>query len=109
MRDYGPGVPDDAKDAVFERFHRGSDATRGSGLGLNIVQVIARAHGGSARVVDAYDGPGAVFILTLPLGGAAVPADVTADAAPAPLVIPPQPPLPPPPTDAVKETPWPRS
>lgn len=33
VRDYGPGVPDDAKERVFERFQRGSESSRGSGLG----------------------------------------------------------------------------
>lgn len=69
VRDYGPGVPDGERKAVFERFHRGSDGTAGSGLGLNIVQVIARAHGGAARVTDAPGG-GAVFEITVPLDGA---------------------------------------
>ncbi|MDX2376050.1 HAMP domain-containing histidine kinase [Microbacterium sp. LRZ72] len=67
VRDYGPGVADAEKERVFERFQRGADDTRaGSGLGLNIVQVIARAHGGTAEVRDA-DGGGAVFVLTLPI------------------------------------------
>lgn len=114
VRDFGPGVPDEAKSAVFERFRRGSESTRGSGLGLNIVQVIARAHGGSVRVVDAYDGPGAVFILSFPVGlTAEIPAQLgSVPTSPAGPVIPPRPPLPPTtaPTDSpAKETPWPRS
>jgi signal transduction histidine kinase len=74
VRDYGPGVPDALKERVFERFQRGADDTRsGSGLGLNIVQVIARAHGGTARVVDAEGAQGAVFAITLPLTDATPP------------------------------------
>lgn len=94
VRDFGPGVPDDAKSEVFERFQRGADAEgrTGSGLGLHIVQVIARAHGGSVRVVDAQGG-GAVFVLTLPRGVAPIappaPWDTAGDA-----TIPPRPPLP---------------
>jgi len=67
VRDYGPGVPDHVKQRIFERFTRGADAqTRtGSGLGLSIVRVIARAHGGDIRVVDA-EGGGALFIITVP-------------------------------------------
>lgn len=113
VRDYGPGVPDDAKERVFERFQRGSESSRGSGLGLNIVQVIARAHGGSARVVDAYDGPGAVFILSLPLRGS-VAVGASGDAAFAPeaagaagqLLTPPTPPDP---VQTQEEHTWPRS
>ncbi len=91
VRDFGAGVPDDAKEAIFERFHRGTDAgaRTGSGLGLNIVQVIARAHGGAVRVEDA-EGGGARFVLSVPRGSAE-PATVPSDA----LVAPPRPPLPP--------------
>ncbi|MDN3497530.1 HAMP domain-containing sensor histidine kinase [Planococcus sp. APC 4015] len=85
VRDFGPGVPDDLKPTVFERFHRGADAEHraGSGLGLNIAQVIARAHGGTMQVVDAAGG-GAEFVF-------AIPCELEAPA----LKIPPRPPLPP--------------
>lgn len=65
VRDHGPGVPDAQKKDVFERFHRGGASQPGSGLGLNIVRVIARAHGGDVVVVDAPGG-GALFLITLP-------------------------------------------
>lgn len=67
VRDHGPGVPDAMKERVFDRFTRGDTAsgTAGSGLGLSIVQVIARAHDGTARIVDA-DGGGALFVLIFP-------------------------------------------
>lgn len=83
VRDFGPGIPDDAKIRVFERFARGvgADGRSGSGLGLNIVQVIARAHGGSARVVDAPGG-GALFLLSLPIAGMAAPGLETTGAIP---------------------------
>lgn len=88
VRDFGPGVPDGAKVEVFDRFRRGTDAAArsGSGLGLNIVQVIARAHGGAARVEDAPGG-GAQFIIGLPLTRASRPVPVD-------VVVPPRPPLP---------------
>ena len=89
VRDHGAGVPDEAKPLVFERFHRG-DENGGSGLGLNIVQVIARAHGGNVRVADAAGG-GAVFLIAIPHEGAEpVPTDV---ALPAVAPAPPLPPL----------------
>ncbi|MFC5338456.1 sensor histidine kinase [Leucobacter denitrificans] len=70
VRDRGPGVPDDSKAKIFERFARGtgSDGRTGSGLGLNIVQVIARAHGGDVNVSDAAGG-GAMFTITVPIAG----------------------------------------
>jgi len=55
VRDEGPGMPADFAERAFEPFSRG-DAARtgpGAGLGLAIVEVIARAHGGSAHVEGA--------------------------------------------------------
>lgn len=68
VRDFGPGIPDAEKHLIFERFHRGegAEAQPGSGLGLNIGQLIARAHGGSLSVEDAPGG-GARFVLSVPL------------------------------------------
>ncbi|MDJ1114686.1 sensor histidine kinase [Microbacterium dauci] len=88
VRDHGAGVPDEAKRLVFERFHRGEE-NGGSGLGLNIVQVIARAHGGSVRVADAAGG-GAVFLIAIPHAAAEPdPIDILSP------VVAPAPPLPP--------------
>ncbi len=67
VRDRGPGVSDEDKPHVFERFYR-SPAARGmpgSGLGLAIVREIAEAHGGSVEVADA-EGGGALLRLKLP-------------------------------------------
>ena len=64
VRDHGRGVPAALRETIFERFYR-SD-TGGSGLGLNIVDVIARAHGGVAGVTDPPTGSGALFYLRLP-------------------------------------------
>ncbi len=68
VRDTGPGVPDGDKTRIFNRFARGSVQRDedGFGLGLSIVNAIARGHGGSVAVRDAPGG-GAQFILTLPL------------------------------------------
>lgn len=92
VRDHGPGVPDATKTDVFDRFHRGADTAgrSGSGLGLNIVKVIAAAHGGTAHVADAQGG-GAVFVLRVPRGVARTPSPHrSADA----VAVPPRPPLP---------------
>ena len=57
VEDTGPGIPEDERALVLERFHRGRNAaqTPGSGLGLSIVREIAQTHG--ARV-DIDSGPG---------------------------------------------------
>jgi two-component system, OmpR family, sensor kinase len=78
VTDDGPGVPDDVRDRVFDRFVRGHGdgrgaaglGGRGSGLGLAIVQAVAEAHGGSVELREAPGG-GALFRVTLPVRGAA--------------------------------------
>ena len=72
VRDEGPGFPPAFIATAFERFTRADPARArgGSGLGLSIVQVIARAHGGVARAANQPDGGADVWI-ELPLGAAA--------------------------------------
>lgn len=71
VRDTGPGVADQEKQRIFERFARAQAAPSddGFGLGLSIVTAIAHGHGGTAYVEDA-PGLGARFVLDLPLAGA---------------------------------------
>lgn len=68
VADTGPGVPQQDRDEIFERFTTG-DGGAGSGLGLSIVRAIAVAHGGKVAVEDPRQGTGAVFRLRLPLEG----------------------------------------
>ncbi|KVL36138.1 histidine kinase [Burkholderia territorii] len=65
--DNGPGIPEAERDAVFERFHRGSktQTVEGTGLGLSIVREIARVHHGSVTLADAAGG-GLVVTVMLP-------------------------------------------
>ncbi|MGB8651951.1 MAG: HAMP domain-containing sensor histidine kinase [Mycobacteriales bacterium] len=68
--DTGPGIPEQDRKRVFERFYR-ADASRtrasgGSGLGLSIVAALVAAHGGTVDVVDTPGG-GATFRVVLPL------------------------------------------
>ena len=69
VTDGGPGVPASQRQAIFEKFTRGSreSATPGVGLGLAISRAIVEAHHGRIWVDDASDG-GARFAFTLPLG-----------------------------------------
>jgi two-component system sensor histidine kinase SenX3 len=69
VADRGPGVPEEERRRIFERFVRLATARRehpdGSGLGLAIVDQVARAHGGRVEVLD-REGGGALFRLRLP-------------------------------------------
>jgi two-component system, OmpR family, sensor kinase len=70
VADRGPGVPDELRERVFERFaSRSGDRSRtgGSGLGLAIVKAVADAHGGRVELLEAAGG-GARFVVTLPVG-----------------------------------------
>ena len=64
--DNGTGVPEEERDAVFERFSRGSTASRsGSGLGLALVAQQAELHGGTAAL-EASPLGGTRLVLRLP-------------------------------------------
>ncbi|WP_106398801.1 PAS domain-containing sensor histidine kinase [Actinocorallia populi] len=100
VRDDGPGIPDDEKEAVFRRFYRRSDAQRsdpdGTGLGLPISRQIAQAHGGTLHAADHPDGsPGARLILRLPLANRSLSAGRRPEREPPPGRRPPQAPRPP--------------
>jgi two-component system sensor histidine kinase ChvG len=68
--DDGPGIPESAREAIFERFHSDrpeSEFGRHSGLGLAIARTIVEAHDGSIAAQDRGQGQqGASFIVTFP-------------------------------------------
>ena len=74
VRDTGPGIPFEEQARVFERFYRAGGERRsdGAGLGLSIVQAIARAHGGRLDL-SSVPGSGATFTIVLPAAPANVP------------------------------------
>jgi signal transduction histidine kinase len=65
VEDSGPGVSDELRPRLFERFAR-SDASAGSGLGLAIARAYARAHGGDLVYHEGANG--ARFELIVPQG-----------------------------------------
>jgi two-component system, OmpR family, sensor kinase len=67
VRDTGPGIPFEEQERVFDRFYRAGEERRsdGAGLGLSIVQAIARAHGGRVEL-SSVPGSGARFTIVLP-------------------------------------------
>ncbi|MEU9069651.1 sensor histidine kinase KdpD [Streptomyces sp. NPDC048109] len=64
--DRGPGVPDDAKERIFEPFQRYGDAPRGAGvgLGLAVARGFAESMGGTLNAEDTPGG-GLTMVLTL--------------------------------------------
>jgi len=75
VEDTGPGIPDDMRVRLFDRFFRGGrareagDPVTGAGLGLSIARWIAEAHGGTLTLARS-DATGSMFRLTLPALGA---------------------------------------
>ncbi len=68
VADQGPGVPEEERPHVFDRFYTTSqdEALHGVGLGLFIAQRLVALHGGRIWVEDAPEG-GGLFCFTLPI------------------------------------------
>ncbi|HEX8309382.1 MAG TPA: HAMP domain-containing sensor histidine kinase [Allosphingosinicella sp.] len=64
VADGGPGVPVEARERIFEPFHRERWDRDGCGLGLHLVREIMHAHGGEVRLIGS--GPGSLFRLEFP-------------------------------------------
>jgi two-component system OmpR family sensor kinase len=89
VRDRGAGFPEDFRARAFDRFSRADEARSrgGSGLGLSIVELVARAHGGSAGLRNAPSGGADVWISLPrashpPLSPASSPQGIREDAGP---------------------------
>jgi signal transduction histidine kinase len=69
VSDSGIGIPPEDSVHLFERFHRGRNASEfsGNGLGLAIVKAIVEAHGGEVTAYSAGSGEGSVFTVKLPV------------------------------------------
>jgi two-component system sensor histidine kinase BaeS len=65
VADDGPGIPDELRESLFERFTK-SATSRGSGLGLAIARAIVEAHGGTIAVTQGLAGKGTRFRIELP-------------------------------------------
>jgi PAS domain S-box-containing protein len=71
IRDTGTGIPQHELPKLFERFHRVDGAHgrthEGTGIGLALVQELARLHGGSVGVTSEL-GQGSTFTVSMPTG-----------------------------------------
>jgi signal transduction histidine kinase len=67
VRDHGMGIPADELEAVFEPYHRASNATtmRGIGLGLSGSRAVVHQLGGELTV-ESTEGSGSAFMMRLP-------------------------------------------
>jgi two-component system phosphate regulon sensor histidine kinase PhoR len=76
VADRGPGIGEDERERIFERFYRTRTVrgrpVRGSGIGLSLVKHIAEAHGGGVSV-ESVEGRGSTFIVWLPVAEAPEP------------------------------------
>ncbi len=73
VKDFGPGIPREEQQRVFERFYRlngdggeGGPKMPGTGLGLALIRHIATGHGGEI-ILDSTPGSGSQFTIQLPL------------------------------------------
>lgn len=67
VRDHGPGLSDEVKAALFQRFWESRPRAGGGALGLAIARGIAEAHGGEIRAANDPDG-GVRFEIVIPNG-----------------------------------------
>ncbi len=71
VSDDGAGIPAAERERIWERFARLDDdrsrASGGSGLGLAMVKELTMAHGGTVSVTSRQPGPGAAFLVCLPV------------------------------------------
>jgi len=76
VKDSGVGIPAEELPRIFERFHRvrgsRSRTHEGTGIGLSLVQELARLHGGEVRA-ESREGSGATFVVSIRAGKAHLP------------------------------------
>ena len=66
VSDDGPGIPQDAADALLQRGMRLDESTPGHGIGLAVVKDIARSYGGRLSIKNSADLGGAEIMVSIP-------------------------------------------
>jgi two-component system NtrC family sensor kinase len=91
VRDDGPGISPENRAKIFEAFFTTKGPDEGTGLGLAISRGIAREHGGDLALEMPHEGPGAQFVMRVPIeqGEAAPQAETSAipDGVPAHVLV----------------------
>lgn len=67
VRDEGIGIPQKVRDNIFDRFYRGSERSKGNGLGLHLVQLATDRLGGE-REIESAEGEYTLVRVRLPEG-----------------------------------------
>lgn len=67
VQDSGPGIPEEAREKLFEKFYQASTAKAGFGIGLYLVNHFVNAHQGTISYTSEA-GKGTSFLVQLPLG-----------------------------------------
>ena len=67
IEDTGTGVPEGEEEHIFERFVKLDDFKKGFGLGLSLCRALCKRLEGNVVLDKSYQGPGARFVVTLPL------------------------------------------
>lgn len=81
IRDWGVGVPEEARERIFDRYFRtdtGAGTIEGLGVGLYLTRHLVRAHGGEIGILPAPD-RGSIFWFELPLDLSSDPRDPEED------------------------------
>lgn len=68
VEDSGKGIPTEEAEHIFERFVKLDTFKEGLGLGLPLCRTLIKKLGGEVSLDTTYKGPGARFVITLPLG-----------------------------------------
>ena len=70
VEDEGPGIPLNEQRLIFDRFKQATlnkqNEYKGSGIGLDLVNYLTKAHGGDVKL-DSDEGRGSKFIISLPI------------------------------------------
>ena len=84
VHDTGCGIPKDKLETIFQRFYQSptsiGERNTGTGIGLDLTRSLVELHYGTITARNNSDGPGASFIVTLPLGNSHLkPEEMVAD------------------------------
>lgn len=68
VKDNGIGIPEYARELIFQEFFQVDNSAGGTGVGLNIAKTYVELHGGKIEVIESEVGKGSTFGFTIPMG-----------------------------------------